>query len=897
MKTPHHTALLSLLLGATALSLAGCSGDPKSDGGPGSSGADSDPGGETSETGETTPPLDVTVPLSEGEVRAGPVVSGAALFGGVSAEGREGDLKIYNSEVQFIVQGVREGDYYEAVGGGVIDADIVRPAGMPGRDIIDEFSAMVGFGRLVSPSAVEVIADGSDGQAAVIQVTGRGSPMALLVGALESDSIVPDLQVAVTTTYTLRPDSPALEIETTLQWEDIDTNLQSGDLLMAGMEAVDTVLPGRGLQGGELGGTGDWMGLVGRSNEVALAVFSDEAPFTASALTSILSELGPILAPFGPPTNLSSGDTLTHRRTLAVGPDLASLTAHWNAQRGVSTTTVGGTVTAGGAPVAGARVHLLDGENLETIAFTDASGAWTAEVRATAPVAVATGRGHGEWLDLPAGSGWVAPYAHPEVAAQVLDTLENGAEAVPFAEGYGVSEPVAATADTALELGQPGTLSVTIADGGPAVVRVDFASGDPVSVDRARVPGRPGGAAIVGYVADGALDIPVEPGDYLVTVHRGLTHEAVQQAVSITSGEATALSAELPLVVAPAGMLALDPHSHASPSGDGEIPMSHRLLTMAANGVQVHFGTDHDHVADYRPLLAPLGIDGWLTSVVANEASPVLRGHTNVYPVEPEPGVPNAGAPRWWNGVDDTEHWYSMIREWAGPEAIIQVNHPTESSGMFNAAAYSLTDGMVRKPDFFASDFQAMEVLNDGEHEDYMPYYLDLVGRGYEVLPIGVSDSHGYRNGAGLNLTWLPLGIDTPSALTNAVLIEGLQAGGTIASRGPFLDVRVGGAWAPGATFTGAQTLEVTVHGPSHVVIDELVLLENGVEVDRVASGEGASFTLDPAQDAHYVVIATGSTPMQPVSSLTPWAMSQAVKIDVGGDGWTAPLPALGMAD
>jgi len=842
------------------------------------------------------PPLDVGVRLGDGEVRAGPVVDGAGLFGGVSAEGREGDFKIYNAKVQFIVQGVRDGDYYEAVGGGLIDADMVRDEGVPGRDVVDEFGAMVGFGRLVAPESVSVVANGADGEAAIVRVEGRGTPMTLLTGALESDTLVPDLEVAVVTDYILQPDSHHLEVVTTVTWEDEPTDVQVGDIVMAGMEVVDTVLPGRGLDGGEQDATGAWMGVVGRSNETALAVFSDDTPFSTGTIETLLSELGPVLAPLRPSETLNTGDTLTYRRTVGVGPDLATLTGEWHARHGRSTTTVGGVVTAGDTPVAGARVHLLDGDDLETIAFTDADGRWTANVTATAPTAVATGRGHAEWVDVPAGAGWVAAYAHADVAADVLQTLQDGADGAPFAEGYGVSEAAAATADTALTLTEPGTLSISIEDGGPAMVRVDFASGDSASVDRARAPGRPGGSVIVGYVRDGSLDLPVEPGDYTVVVHRGLRYEAYTESVSITSGGTASVSANLDLAVDPDGFLALDPHSHASPSGDGEISMTHRLVTMAANGVQVHFGTDHDHVAAYRPLLAPLGLTNHLASVVANEASPVLRGHTNVYPVSPVPGVPNAGAPRWWTGMVDTETWYADIRAWAGSDAIIQVNHPAESSGMLAAADYDVDRGMVRDPDFFATDFQALEVINDGEYGENMPLFLDLIGRGYDTVPVAVSDAHGYRGGVGENLTWMPLGIDQPADLTNQILIDGFRDGGTIASRGPFMDVRIGGDWAPGGTFTGAHTLVVTTDGPSHVVVDTLVLLENGVEVDRV-EGSTATFALAPEDDAHYVVVASGSTPMTPVYSATPWAMCAAIRIDVAGDGWTAPLPPLTMAD
>ena len=103
--------------------------------------------------------------------------------------------------------------------------------------------------------------------------------------------------------------------------------------------------------------------------------------------------------------------------------------------------------------------------------------------------------------------------------------------------------------------------------------------------------------------------------------------------------------------------------------------------------------------------------------------------------------------------------------------------------------------------------------------------------------------------------------------------------------------------WAPGATFTGAQRLDVTVSGPSFVKVDTLVLLENGIEVDRLETSTGGTFSLDPAEDAHYVVIASGDESMSPAYDDTPWAMAAAIKIDVDGGGWDAPLPPLGMGD
>ena len=859
------------------------------------------PAGPADGVDSAPPGLDVSVRLGSGEVRAGVVADGAALFGGTSAEGRPGDLKIYNDRAQFIIQGVRDGAYYESIGGGVIDIDVVRPEGEPGRDVIDELSVMVGLGRLVSPDSVVVVADGSDGAAAVVRVSGRGVPMQLLTGALESPTFVPDLPMAIVTDYRLEPDSWLLEATTTVTFEAAATAVQAGDLAMVGMEVIDPVLPGRGLQGGAGAPTGDWLGLVGRNNEVAVAILSDAAPFSQSAIGQLLGEIGPVMTGLTEPGTYAAGESTTWTRAIGVGPDLATVTAAWHDWRGDATSTVGGQVTADGAPVAGARVHVLaDDGGLETLAFTDEDGSWSAAVTAGSPTALASGRGHGHHIDLPGGAGWVAPYAHEVPASTALDSLEVGALEIPFAEGFGVSAPIAATSGTALTLEAPGVLAVTVADGGPAVVRVDFAGGDPAGVDPAYAPGRPSGAAAYGYVRDGDLDLSLEPGEYQVTVHRGVAWELTTEAVTIESGGRVSLSADLVEVVAPAGVLRADPHSHSAPSGDGEIGMSHRLLTHAANGVQVHIGTDHDHVADYRPMLAPLGLTGWMTSVVADEYSPTLRGHVNVYPLEIDPDAVNNGAVRWWEGISSdttTSELYDTLHASVG-DAVVQINHPAGSSGMLGQARYDAETGVVERPDRFSEDFDAMEVLNDGSYDEYLPLYLSLVGRGHPVAPTGVSDSHGYRNGVGVNVTWVPVGIDEPADLDPRALAQTIRAGRTVISRGPYLDATVGGAWAPGETIDGGEVLTVAVWAPSWIQVDRLLLLRDGEEVERRAhTGAPEDFLLDPDRDAYYVVIAEGDTPMLPAYSERPWAMTAAIRVDVDGGGWTPPHPAWTLGD
>ena len=52
-------------------------------------------------------PLSLSEVLGPDEVRAGVVNTPEELFGGISAEGRVGDIKIYNDRVRFVIQAVR----------------------------------------------------------------------------------------------------------------------------------------------------------------------------------------------------------------------------------------------------------------------------------------------------------------------------------------------------------------------------------------------------------------------------------------------------------------------------------------------------------------------------------------------------------------------------------------------------------------------------------------------------------------------------------------------------------------------------------------------------------------------------------------------------------------------
>ncbi len=848
------------------------------------------------------PAVDLTEVLEDSEARAGIVTDEAALFGGISAEGRLGDIKIYNSRVQFVIQAPGDSSYYIGYGGSVADADIIRPTGQPGQDLIDDGCTMVGLGRMFNADSVTVINDGQDGEAAVVRATGGVSPLTILTGTLEANGLIQDRDVKITVDYILEPDSHLLKLESTVEWMDESTPIQLADMIFVAADVASDYKDTVGRDGPNPGTYG-WTAMLGDRNEGALAILQgpELREFTANSVLETIGDLGPLLLGSNPTVQMEEGDTTTWVRYWGVGPDIATIAGDWYSELGMESEIIDGSVTAGGSAVPGARVHILDSDNRPiSMAVADEDGQFEAHVPAgAAEVVIAESRGPAIYFDGEPGAGWYAPYAAPAVREQTLATTADGALPIPQSPGHGIGTEVEAGRDLELELTAPGTLDVQIADNGPAVVRVAFASADPVPSMPAIAHRRPDGQATWGFVKDGQMSLPLEPGLYTVVVHRGTTHEAFTGEIEIQSGETTTVEADLVQSMDTTGFRSIDPHSHAAPSGDGSISMEGRLTVTAAHGVDIHVGTDHDHVADYRVLLEPMGLDQRLASVVANEVSPSLRGHHNAYPLETVEGEANGGAFRWWETWREwatTSGFHEWIRAMdSDGRIIIQANHPTSTSGLFNNADYDPTTGTIARMSHWSSDFDAMEVLNEGGYSSVFPYYIDLLNRGLNPTPIGVSDSHDHIEGMGVNRTWIRLELDTISSLTNDHVRTAILDSGTIASFGPLLVPTIDGDWAPGTTHTGAVDLEVDVRTPSWMTVDTLHVFENGTETSTLAlEGSSATIRLEPDSDAVYVITATGSEDMSPVyPGKTPWALAQAIFIDADGDGWTPPLPAL----
>lgn len=878
---------------------------------------------------------DPAVPAAVGEARAGVIREGAAgeaaLFAGIGAEGQAGDIKIYNPRVQFIVQDAGRRHGWVDVGGTVVDADLVRPAGEPGRDALDDAFCGFGLSRLYDATSVEVLADGSEGGAAVVRTIGHDVQWDFFARGLEAEDLLAgDQHLAIVRDYELDPGSDSLRVVTTFTNEGTEAvSIKPVEGFMTSKEDFATWSSGRGLVepgGGDLAAAGYY----GLRNEGVFSVWS-EAPisvFPGAALVAVASisvfDQGQL--------ELAPGATETRVVHYTVAPDVATAEASRRDALGLAQGAVTGRVvdSESGAPVAGARVHFVADEEFAGYVVTDTDGRFTTRLPPGDWQAWVTARHPRDRVDLPAGPGRYGPLAASSLNEAHLAAVagEQSALEIPFAGGrwtpaaHEVTVVADGTTDLAIEMPAAGELRLTITDASGAplsgIARIQHAGSTPPESplpDELREPlGLPGRSLHVGWLwtAGGDARVPVPPGDYLVEVGHSVRHERSEPlAVSVPAGATGELSVVLPEVLPRDGWFSVDAHLHAAPSMDGETAMEDRLIACAGSGLDVPVTTDHDRFADYRPLATALGLDDLMEVMPGTEVTTIIRGHFNLFPVEVGPRTErNRGALVWWDrDPTTTDELVARTRAVGTSSSLLQVNHGRLTLGMMDSAGYDAQAGEPGRASQWSWDFDQTEIITAGEIEDWRENrddWFSFLGLGHFTVPIGASDSHDQHRACGLGRTDVFIGADTasPSDLTSGAVRDAIAAGHVVVGSGVTLraTLDVGqGPELPGEILSGAGgQLRVVVSGPTWVQPATLNVWQNGevVHTEELPPNDGGGPLLDAVleieadADSWWAVEVDGGEPLGHAwGGEPPYAITNAFFLDVDGDGWEPPGP------
>jgi hypothetical protein len=211
--------------------------------------------------------------------------------------------------------------------------------------------------------------------------------------------------------------------------------------------------------------------------------------------------------------------------------------------------------------------------------------------------------------------------------------------------------------------------------------------------------------------------------------------------------------------------------------------------------------------------------------------------------------------------------------------------------------------------------FNAMEVINSGATQtdalELLRDWMMLLNRGYQITPVGSSDSHDVsRFIVGQGRTYVRCEDRDPSQIDVAAAVDNFLAGRVLVSYGLLAKLTVDGKYTSGdfaAAAEGEIAAEITVSAPHWINPSKVQLYANGQLVreeaiePKEAGGvkwQGTWKLPRPKHDLFLTAIATGpgiaepywatAKPYQPTSpelDLHTLACSGAIWIDGDGDG------------
>jgi len=789
-------------------------------------------------------------------VRVTKMEAGHELLG-PNAIGKAGDWVIENDEVVFVIDQLGSSAGFAESGGNVVDAADART-----RE--DELGQMfTDFGTFPRQGVYQSLRPfkNDDGSAGI-----RVSGYELYEGALK-----------VETTYTLRPNDRALLLETTLQngGPTEITGIALGDAVQWG--GAEKFAPGKSL-GFRGPSKGPYVGGVGRRASYALA--PTEGEFDAVSGGSWTDTKAKEVS-------IQPGASVSFARVLLVGPrpDTAGIVSEL--------------AKMSGSAVGVVRISLADAAGKPVAPEAGMKAIVSSESGAPLMSLVATAKGF---------EGEVPPGKYTLTYSSSAGRRGIGGPVAVHVASEREAHAVLSVSDAARIFGQCEDTAGAI----PCKVTIEGEEGTKTpDFGSAHVAG---GAKNKITTHDGAFDVAVAPGKYRVTLSHGPETALVTYIETATAHQRVGRTSKLTRVVDTAGYVSTDFHQHTMLGADAPVSTRDRVISNAAENVEVAVSTEHNVVVDLQPIVEELGLQKVLVHLPGDEITTDANrhpwGHANIIPLDVDSAKARGGAP---SVSGKTAHeLFEEVRKIQEPH-ILQVNHPRAGiTGYFDQMGFDSKTGVGLKVGYDPG-FDAIEVWNGRDpnaRERVFADYLALLRTSHPVTPTADTDTHGIvGQEPGLPRTYVRVekddSLDKWDEARTADLVKGVNLRrDVVLTNGPFLRVSANGAPIGGIAKPKAKKVSVVVHvecAPWVEVKTIKVVRASLPEAPIVkalamkANASGAviadvTLSLDSKGDDAFVVVVEGDKPMTPVfdgdaKEIAPFAMSGAIWIDADGDG------------
>ncbi|HWB06340.1 MAG TPA: CehA/McbA family metallohydrolase [Verrucomicrobiales bacterium] len=535
--------------------------------------------------------------------------------------------------------------------------------------------------------------------------------------------------------------------------------------------------------------------------------------------------------------------------------------------------------------------------------------------------------------------------AYPDNSGRVTVSLPAGAHELRVTD-YGrppvkISLDVSAGAATEREvsLTAPSAVVFNITEEGSGVslpCKAQFIAKDGTPQTDLGPPNRAHGCVDQWHSETGRFTVPLAAGAYRVIVTRGPEYSHLEQDIVLGTGQQVQVAAALKRMVDTTGWVSTDFHNHSTESGDNTCGTDDRIINLAAEHIEFAVTSEHNRLYDWTPHIQKLGLTKWVSTVAGLELTGKNQ-HLNCFPLTPEPGRQDNGAPVW---NPDPRISAIILRDLQKPDADrwVQINHPdlervfadSDANGERDTGYFGITqyvdaweiENYIDPGILETSPFRIFETAPSQPRKVFFNrqfIYLQLLNQGHRLRATAVADAHSvHGNGAGGWRVWLPSSTDDPSKVDWREMSRLAKAGRGVLSTGPFLEVTANGS-PPGSEINAGGKpvlLKVKVQCNDWLDIDRVQVLVNGrqskdLNFTRQSHpdwfGSGAvkfdrAIPVPLTEDAHLIVVGVNSKGTlavgfgsSPQSKMQQIAWSNPIYVDLNGDGWKANGDTLGQ--
>jgi hypothetical protein len=351
------------------------------------------------------------------------------------------------------------------------------------------------------------------------------------------------------------------------------------------------------------------------------------------------------------------------------------------------------------------------------------------------------------------------------------------------------------------------------------------------------------------FTAGGEASFGLPAGHYTLHAGRGFEYSLATCELDIVAGQDAEQTLKIRRQVPTTGYVACDTHVHTLTfSGHGDATLTERLITLAAEGIELPIATDHNRHVNYDAAARELGVRQRFTPVVGNEVTTAV-GHFNIFPVREDAPPPDYKATDWdalFAGIFRTPDVKVVILNHAR-----DLHSGTRPFGpaLHVAAAGASTDGRRLQAN-------AMEVINSGATQtdtlQLLHDWMTMLNHGRLLTPVGGSDSHDVaRHFVGQGRTYIRARDDDPSAIDVDEAVNNFLQGRVMVSYGLLAELTVDERYHAGELVPlPAETVGVRVRvlGPDWVSATKVLLFANG-ELIREQDLTSATATKKPATE------------------------------------------------